>query len=225
MLPRGLSPPAAHTPHPTRAPSYRGRGAAARRDPGRPRRPCFVGALPAPPSGSIHAFSPDLRSGGLGRGGGVLHLWGPEPQILPPLGSCVSRPLPKSKHTWLPWGEDSTLRGPGAGHGAKASRYISPRAPREASVVPHSLLATCPPPCQPSGWVPRAGAGPWPGPWWSCPWCRKQVRPKPLTPSRRPPQATRLCVSGRQRTACPPRGPACPRLLAPPERPACVGRS
>ena len=36
-------------------------------------------------------------------------------------------------------GEDRALRGPGAGLGAKASCYISPRAPRGASIAPHSL--------------------------------------------------------------------------------------
>lgn len=36
-------------------------------------------------------------------------------------------------------GEDRALRGPGAGLGAKASCYISPRAPRGVSIAPHSL--------------------------------------------------------------------------------------
>ena len=36
-------------------------------------------------------------------------------------------------------GEDRALRGLGAGLGAKASCYISPRAPRGVSIAPHSL--------------------------------------------------------------------------------------
>lgn len=73
---------------------------------------------------------------------GVLCLWGPEPQILPPPGLFPASAPPREQ-THVAGTEDRMgLRGPGAGHGAKASCYISPRAPRGVSEVAHSLLAT-----------------------------------------------------------------------------------
>lgn len=47
---------------------------------------------PPPPSDS-----PMLLGGGVGKsGGGVPRLWGPEPQIPPPPGSCVPQPSPRA---------------------------------------------------------------------------------------------------------------------------------
>ena len=89
---------------------------------------------PPPPSDS-----PMLLGGGVGKSGGGSRVSGAQnhKSLLLRVPACHGPPQEQTHAAVV--GEDRALRGPGAGLGAKASCYISPRAPRGVSIAPHSL--------------------------------------------------------------------------------------
>ena len=105
-------------------------------------------------------------------------------------------------------GEDRALRGPGAGLRAKASCYISPRAPRGVSIAPHSL------------WPPaHRCASPRMGALSRCPallWALVALLSVGTAGKDAAPHSPRTAgaaPAGPEWTACLPQGSACPGLL------------
>lgn len=124
--------------------------------PGGPRLPCFVGALPSrmgrqhhPPGSGRRACTSSLLILRSCWGEGVLHLWGPEPQILPPQGSFLPWPLPESKHTWLAPGRGQRPAWPRSqaqGQGFLLLKPQGPQGSQHLAPLPPHLPPTMPAP-------------------------------------------------------------------------------
>ena len=131
--------------------------------PGWSQRPCSRGALPAlPPAPSLLTLR---RCWGVGRGkvGGVPRLWGPEPQIPPPPGSCVPRPSPRA-NTRGCRGGGSCPAWPGSWARGQGLLLHKPQGPQGSEHRAPLPLAARPPLRQPQDGcperVPGAAVGP-----------------------------------------------------------------
>lgn len=87
------------------------------------------------------------RSGGWGRVGAGVH----SHKSFLLQASFLPRPLPESKHTWLPWGKGRSPAWPRSRARGQGFLLYKPQGPQGASTGAHSLPATRPPPCQPPG--------------------------------------------------------------------------
>ena len=100
---------------------------------------------------------------GRGKVGGVPHLWGPEPQIPPPPGSCVPRPSPRA-NTRGCRGGGSCPAWPGSWAQGQGLLLHKPQGPQGSEHCAPLPLAARPPLRQPQDGcperVPGAAVGP-----------------------------------------------------------------
>lgn len=124
----------------------------------------FQGGSASPATRPLPSDSQTLLGGGAGKsGGGVPRLWGPEPQIPPPPGSCVPRPSPRA-NTRGCRGGGSCPAWPGSWARGQGLLLHKPQGPQGSEHRAPLPLAARPPLRQPQDGcperVPGAAVGP-----------------------------------------------------------------